>query len=311
VGYTGTPEDFIDGTAKTLIVYWNGENWSQVTSPKPVHGLFEAVTAVSADDVWAGGGTTDAGGSNTGTLVMHWNGRTWSRQANVPTLPHGYIGDMASSGNSVWAVGGASRSATTPPGILHLPGGSWYVVPSPAPENTFLSCVAAAGGSTVWAAGRYATGVGDYLMRWNGSEWKIASFPLHSAHDILSGMAAGPGGAVWAVGASLNSADTSSTPISMLWNGKAWRKVPVPGPADSFLAGAAFIPGGTAWAVGGTTGATVVMRWTGTAWTRVKSPPDNGALRRVAATSTRNAWAVGESNSGSTLILHWNGTTWS
>ncbi len=115
---------------------------------------------------------------------------------------------------------------------------------------------------------------------------------------------------LWAVGASMTSAATASVPASMLWNGKAWRKVPVPGPAGSFLAGAAFIPGappGRSAAQEAPSSCTAP----GQHGIQVKSPPDNGTLRTVAATSTGNARAVGFTNSGSTLILHWNGTTWS
>jgi hypothetical protein len=35
--------------SKTLTGHWNGRKWTRVTSPKPVSGSLEAVTATSAD----------------------------------------------------------------------------------------------------------------------------------------------------------------------------------------------------------------------------------------------------------------------
>jgi hypothetical protein len=301
----------ITGAGKTLIVHWNGRQWSQVTSPKPVYGYLAAVAAVSADNVWAVGGITNAKEQVYKTLVMHWNGKKWTVQSSAPTVA-GTLNGVTVRGNSVWAVGGTNGS---PALLLHGVGNRWYVVPTDGPADSALTGVAATGGSMAWA-----TGVIDpsgavsrpFLLRWNGSVWKTVSDPLAGAGTFLNGIAAGPAGDVWVVGC--RTAAPGCTAASMLWNGKTWRTVPVgPLPWVSGLFGAAFVPGGTAWAVGDTVAKnsdeeSLILRWTGHAWAQVSIPADGGGLQAVAATSTTNAWAVG--NNGDTLILHWNGKTW-
>jgi len=78
VGYAGT-----NGSAKVLMLHWNGHGWSRVTSPKVLTGSGEltAVTVVSAKDAWAVGSycTSKCGtsGETDHTLILHWNGRRW------------------------------------------------------------------------------------------------------------------------------------------------------------------------------------------------------------------------------------------
>lgn len=138
-------------------------------------------------------------------------------------------------------------------------------------------------------------------------------------NENLWDLAAGPGGAVWAVGDSRNNAMTKFTPLSMVvWNGTTWRKVAVTAPAGSELSAVTFVPGGKVWA-GGSSAAgrhTLIVHWTGKAWSRVAIPDrfaGTNYVNAVAATSSRDAWAVGAGTGTGpfrTLILHWNGSTW-
>src|ERR1700730_11358503 len=63
----------------TLILHWNGTNWTVVPSPNPAayNRLFE-VRAVSANDIWAVGFRTDCQGCAGHSLIEHWNGTVWS-----------------------------------------------------------------------------------------------------------------------------------------------------------------------------------------------------------------------------------------
>jgi hypothetical protein len=310
---------------KTLILHWNGTRWSQVTSPKPLNGALGGVAAVSADNVWAVG-SIPAASNALRTLVMHWNGKRWSVQASAPVLV-GWLNTVAASGNSTWAVGGFVESDA--PVILHGIGNRWYVVPSSVSAPFQLYGVAATGASTAWADGEAlpsGNAVRPVLLRWNGDVWKSVAIPLAGSNTGLLGIAASPAGAVWAVGAGYNRDQDPVAAISMLWNGKAWRKVPVGAlPSRSALDAVTFVPGGTAWAVGydgmgnsvSSLGKALLLRWTGHVWTPVANP-DGGTLSgldAVAAISVSNAWAVGFKEAGDqtteTLILHWNGKTWS
>ncbi|MGO8958286.1 MAG: hypothetical protein ACLQFR_13080 [Streptosporangiaceae bacterium] len=115
----------------------------------------------------------------------------------------------------------------------------------------------------------------------------------------LRGVASTSASDVWAVGSA-----SSGKTLILRWNGKAWKRVPSPSPAGSYLAGVAATSARNAWAVGSTaSGKTLILRWNGTAWKRVPSP--SGTLSGVAAVSATDAWAV-----GGKLILHWNGTAW-
>src|SRR5437870_2569475 len=68
----------------TLILHWNGTEWSIVLSPSIVnYSYFYGVAATSPNDVWAVGYHSDSiyGGCDTlecYTLIEHWDGMQWS-----------------------------------------------------------------------------------------------------------------------------------------------------------------------------------------------------------------------------------------
>jgi hypothetical protein len=300
---------------QTLVLHWNGRTWAQVTESRPVDGQLQAVSAASADSAWAVGASFNAQGQDGKSLIMHWNGKAWGRDASAPEIPGGQLNAVTATTSGVWAVGSTDRYN---PLILHRVGGRWYVVPTEGAPHGYLQGVAVTGPHAAWAIGYYAPGQLDIyhplLFRWNGAEWKAVSFPFQGAVAVLNGIAAGPSGTAWAVGVNLS----TDTPICMRFNGKTWRKVPVPLPArgTGALDGVAFVPGGTAWAVGyayapnGHSFAWVSLRWTGTKWTPVEVPNGNDELTAMAGTSPDNAWGIGYSSTG-LLILHWNGRSWS
>lgn len=66
-------------TGSTLIEHWNGTAWSIVPSPSPGSGadLTGVTTSNAANDVWAVGEYTPAGGAVAQTLTLNWNGTSW------------------------------------------------------------------------------------------------------------------------------------------------------------------------------------------------------------------------------------------
>jgi hypothetical protein len=245
----------------------------------------------------------------------------WSRVPGTPKV-NGVFTAIGDAGGTLLAVGGLN----TPPMLLmERTGTTWKNLPVPSTSG-YLGSIVVTGTKSAWGAGvtvNTKTGVpnGDVLLRWNGSSWKSESFPLHGTNENLLHLAAGPGGAVWAVGDSHNNAQTTFTPLSMLWNGSSWRKVAVPAPANTGLASVAYIPGSTtAWAVGNSDDGrhTLTLRWTGTAWKQVPSPnplAGDNYLAAVSASSTSDAWVVGggsatATSATKTVILHWNGAAW-
>jgi hypothetical protein len=68
------------GNRHTLILRWNGTNWTRMPSPNPAGLLGSnliAMSARAADDVWATGNVLERGTDQ--TLILHWNGTRWTR----------------------------------------------------------------------------------------------------------------------------------------------------------------------------------------------------------------------------------------
>jgi len=64
---------------RTLVVHWDGVEWSRLKSPNPGHpanGQLNGVAAITPDDVWAVGSSGQ--GAPSRTLIEHWDGSTWS-----------------------------------------------------------------------------------------------------------------------------------------------------------------------------------------------------------------------------------------
>lgn len=151
------------GSARTLILRWNGQEWKQMSSPnaRGSNQLF-AVAAAGPDDLWAVGGSGN--GSRGRPLAEHWNGRAWRM---VPA-PSGHPKSTSQAltalavlaDDNIWAAG--RRKENRPTGQYnfsytlseHWDGHAWSPVagPNPAPDNSF-SGIAAATPNAVWAVG--------------------------------------------------------------------------------------------------------------------------------------------------------------
>jgi hypothetical protein len=305
--------------SRTLMLHWNGRAWTRVTSPAVADGAageISAVTVVSADDAWAVGST---GISPQRTLILHWNGTSW-REVTSPAPFPGRLSAVTASADDGWAVG-STDAAYGEPLILHWNGKAWSRVSAPAdPAGAVLNGVIVTSPTTAWASGLgdARIQISGVLARWNGKSWQWASFPVEGTYHDLYALAAGPGGAAFAVG---YDASTNAIALSMKWTGKAWRKTAVSTPKDAGLDGVAFAPGGAAWAVGYAFGPTathtLIARWTGSTWSPIASPSPGSSdqLSAVAFSASGDGWAVGYSGSVTstvqrTLIEHWNGKTW-
>jgi hypothetical protein len=206
--------------------------------------------------------------------------------------------------------------------FYHWTGKAWYVVPTPFPSTNSNSAeevyAMAVTGDTAWAFGSEEALEGSaneypFLLRWNGTQWKILRYPLRdSTNQVPDTVAAGPHGTLWVVGIEMNE--------SLYWNGKRWLTFPIPGDdGDNLFDGASFIPGGSAWAVGD--GADpVIAYWANNEWGLVPLPSwlsIYANLSSVIALSPSNAWAAGMNNDCDspqgceTVVLHWNGKAWS
>jgi hypothetical protein len=337
VGFSGAVPD-----AGTLMLHWDGTRWSRVTSPAVVDGapgILEDVTAVSARDAWAVGYTgtlslTTSSGTAGGGLLLHWDGRRWSQVTGVLPAQDG-LDAITMSGHGGWAAGASLVAGQLQPLILRLDDAGWHRVPAPVSAGGFAPArVVVTSAGTAWVIGTVPAHGSlpghSALMRWDGSAWRWASFPIAGPGNLLSDMAAGPDGTAWAVGSATTATSQpgirrSTAPLAMRWTGVTWQAVPVPPGGKSDFFGVTVAPGGTAWAVGGADVGLLAMRWTGSAWAETPVPnadsPDeaNGStLTSVAFSSPTDGWAVGVDWVTGTikhagdwpLIVHGDGTSW-
>jgi hypothetical protein len=147
-----------DASAVTpLVEHWNGTRWSSVAVPDGTGpSAFHAMSASGPNDIWAVGGQTQPGTSNTAiSLVEHWNGSAWSVVKNLPNLGNARLDSVYASGpNDVWAL------AETPSEInefVHWNGEKWTMVLAPGPQELGLDYaylgLSGTGPDDVWAVG--------------------------------------------------------------------------------------------------------------------------------------------------------------
>ena len=87
-----------NGVGNTLIEHYNGSAWSIVSGPNPGTGgsYLEAVTAISATDIWAVGFYRQTTGSAPQTLTIHYNGTSWTQATSAsPGAAENYLYGVA------------------------------------------------------------------------------------------------------------------------------------------------------------------------------------------------------------------------
>jgi len=76
-GFYSSPVSF----EVTLLLHWNGTRWTHVPSPSTGSGnngsFLDGVSAVSAADAWAAGGSFVRAAAK--TFLLRWNGTRWTR----------------------------------------------------------------------------------------------------------------------------------------------------------------------------------------------------------------------------------------
>jgi hypothetical protein len=235
----------------TLVLHWDGIAWSIIPSPSPgAAGLntLYAVSANSANDVWAVGSFTQTDRAQ--TLVEHWDGTSWSviPSPNMPDNNELY-GVVALSPNNVWAVGYWGHSSFGFSTLIeHWDGSSWSIVTSPNPSgDNFLSAVSATGASDVWAVGRsrnpFDFRTTTLIEHWDGNSWsQVLGFGVEP-ESAAYGVAAVSSGDAWAVG------DGGGLALIGHWDGSSWSVFPSPEVTGRLLAATAITPCDV-WAVG-------------------------------------------------------------
>lgn len=320
-----------------------GPTWAALDVPAA--GNFNAISAVSPNDIWAVGSNTNV---PVDTLAAHWDGTGWTvvPSPNVGTNDNILYGvssvrsgapSSAGSGQAVWGVGSYGTGSTgSKPLIIRWDGSAWKVIPSPdpGPGRGVLHAVFALTPNDAWAVGSYATSdaLGNAIAgqswtlieHWDGTRWSTVPSPSPgNAINNLSAIAAVTDNDIWAVG-SYEQQQTepigAGKTLILHWDGSAWTEVPSPNAQTwiSGLSGVAARSVDDVWAVGGVNGGEHVdpltMHWDGKQWSIISSPVstshNGGSLSSVAVLSGNNVWAVG-GDSMTPLLTHWDGKEWS
>jgi hypothetical protein len=192
---------------KTLILHWNGANWTQVKSPSPGQAgsndeLF-GVAAASATSAFAVGNVEAPNGHET-ALILRLKNHTWVTATSPhPGTDSPLLAVSAGSAANAWAVGSTTNSGVAHSLALHWNGTTWKRVTSPGSGS--LKSVAVTSASNAWALqGRKGA------LRWDGHKWQTVATPvLVGATYSLSGIAARSAGTAWAVGTVSNGSPPS------------------------------------------------------------------------------------------------------
>lgn len=275
-------------------------SWKIMPSPSPgtTGNALNAAAAISANDIWAVGGTSSTGYTSqpitqligSDILIEHWNGKQWQVvPAPEPSLIHPSYHALNSlnaiaafSSNDVWAVGGSYQY------------GQIQVIKTP-----------------VYTIDDHGQSVG-FIDRWDGSKWSMMTLPQALVSHAFSTIAAISKNDVWIAG-----------DIIAHWNGANWSIVPGPileAKTNIYFNALSAISSSDIWAVGGySTGSTqhaFIVHWDGISW-KIAQSLDTNFFSGIAALSAQNIWAVGGSrgrssgDGGQPFIEHWDGVQWS
>jgi hypothetical protein len=252
---SGTP----GGQPEPVIEQWDGTRWSLLpassfNAPGESAGLFFAITAISANDIWAVG-TGFLAGIGGGPLFEHWDGTTWTPNVGIGGTP---VAASADATDDVWAVGFSGLSAILgKPFVAHFDGTAWQSAPTPT--TGVLNAAAALAPNNVWVAGSTQVQHGStqtLIEHYDGSTWSVVPSPnVGPKSNRLLGITAVSPTDIWAFGSYFANSDGSQKTLLLHWDGTAWSMAPSPNPtkgdllSDVLFAGVEASPGDV-WIVG-------------------------------------------------------------
>ncbi|HEV3312607.1 MAG TPA: hypothetical protein VG815_19005 [Chloroflexota bacterium] len=188
-----------------IIVHWDGRRWHTVQDTHSGQDLL-AVSAVSADDIWALG---EAAGASSKAFVERWNGRRWetvrttfSESTESPSI-------LAVATDDVWA-GGSMRGKHAL--IQHWNGRHWRAFRTALSDALNpITGFAESGASDIWAVSLFGA-----LLRWDRDAWRMVHGSVKSPIVIYG--AAVNGDRLFAIG-DVTRGSSASHAISENWNG--------------------------------------------------------------------------------------------
>jgi len=235
----------------SVIEHFDGVRWSIIPSPQsnPRTGsefFLNAVSALSANDVWAVG--FGSAGTNAPLLPLyeHWNGKVWTAQlGDGSPFPGDLFSVSATSPNDVWAAGSQGGETYDDTYISHWNGQKWSRVPTPnrnvQTSHNDLWSIRGIAANNAWAVGYGPVLMPNnedqeqtLIMHWDGSTWKIVPSPNINPNapnlgsNRLYGVTAVSATDVWAGGTWQDSGHFFERSLVEHWDGFRWSISPTP-----------------------------------------------------------------------------------
>jgi hypothetical protein len=207
-----------NGTWKSLTEHWDGSSWSVVASQNPgTADLLYAIKAVSPSSVYAVGQQSTAFPNS--LLLEHWDGKRWSLLAPPADASESLSALGVSGTDAALTVVGTRESEAVPYTTMVASGTPASLSLAATPNNGTgeqdLFSAATASDGSAWAGGWYidpTTGNHQVLFEHgvNGSWSLVAGQNPGTGDNGIAGVAAVPGGGIWAVGIQTNKGNAST-----------------------------------------------------------------------------------------------------
>ncbi len=206
------------GQLVNYIARWNGSAWSALGTG--MDGYVNALAVLPSGDLVAGGRFGTAGGAYQTSAIARWNGAAWSAvtygiyEGQVMALTVLPDGDLVVGGTFTSAGGVAANE------VARWNGSAWSALGAgmnrfDISSNAFVEALAVLPSGDLVAGGAFTTyngAPGNFIARWNGSEWSalgagMAGIPTDTAVCALTVLASGDlvvGGAFQTAGESVS-----------------------------------------------------------------------------------------------------------
>lgn len=281
------------GNSFSMVAHREGQKWSFADLAHK-NGWLAALSAVSANDIWAVG---PSGVTEGAPLLFHYDGKEWNLATAPPLRTVALNAVAARASDDVWAVGSVAAGSWKTL-ILHWDGKSWSVSPTPdfGSKQEVLLGVVALSPDDAWAVGNRLDGDQEYaiILHWNGTAWTQVSHPLADVPSDLASVRGHAANDLWAVGSGPN---RDQHGLIEHWDGRDWQAMPNSLGPESLRDSAPLNPK-SLWAIGGD----FVAHWNGKRWRKFWSL-DGAQLSQIISVSPHELWAVGATKDYYSLIV--------
>jgi hypothetical protein len=187
------------GNLANYIAKWDGANWSALidatTGINGLNGSLSAVAIDSANNVYAGGNFTAAGG-NPANKIAKWDGANWSALTSGCNASVWSI--AIDSANNVYVGGNFTAAGGNPANkIAKWDGANWSALTSGC--NSDVRAIAIDSANNVYVGGNFTAAGGNsanYIAKWDGANWSaltsgcnsnVWSIAIDSANNVYAG----------------------------------------------------------------------------------------------------------------------------